>query len=492
MINSLAFSKAVAIHHQITDHNPNAFVVARQDTPVANLVAPVIAPALFYDDQSDDFKSVASIASMLERNAVIKEGTDTHEMSLRNFVSLASETVRRTVYLTKTVALPVIEDITTRAEDRLNEVSGGTGLALNILPDTQSDILLNPTLVSAIQGFTSVAGLKTSTVNVHDPRDSAQLVELMRVGYDAFDKEMEAWMAAHVSADIVSNVYNKVFSSAGTPTYISNVFDTNVDNYPEALICFLLARGLSLNPDDNINMSANDYDSAMALVSNYSAGVVRGAMKRFDNVDKFDRVVLRYPPLGQELSFDRPEQGVIVVNKITYERFLEQGGSPEAIMGSYLLDRQTDAPKLLENRDQYINHYNARVLKTRSDDRVRVIVSMRRFLESAVANEIVNTSNENTEEQGLWKGITINPEAAQRILRKCIDRLVLEDMDDMYSTVRDIILEVFFADTDVGKLIQLVDANSKDNPEDLKSAVNVSIVDYIVDWFIHQTTLCTQ
>lgn len=492
MINSLAFNKAVALHHQITDHNPDAFVVANTNTPVASLVAPVIAPALFFDDQSEDYKSVASIASLLERNAVIKEGTDTHEMSLRNFVSLASETVRRTVYLTKTVALPVIEEISTRAEDRLNEVSGGVGLALNIVPDTQSGILLNPVLKGAIEPFQEIAGLQTPSVNVHDPRDSAQLLEIMRVGYDDFDSEMEAWMAAHLSADIVSTLYHKLFSSAGNPTYVSNVFSNAVDSYPEALICFLLVRGLTLNPDDNINMSAADYDVSMAMVSNYAAGIVKAGMKRYENADKNDRVVMRFPPLGQELSFDRPDQGVIVVNKPSYDRFLEQGGSPEAIMGCYLLDRETDASKILANRDQYVTTYNARVMKTRSDTRLRVIISLRRFLESEVANEIVATGNPDGEDQGVWKGITINQEAAQRILRRCIDSLTLDDMDDMYATVRDIILEVFFGDTDVRKLIQLIDANSKDHPEDLKSAVNVAVIDYIVDWFMHQTLMCSK
>lgn len=491
MINSLAFNKAVALYHQITDHNPNGYIAAKADTPVATLVAPIIAPALFYDENSEDYESVASIASLIERSSLPGTDVDAHHLTLSNFTQMAKGAVERTVHLTKSVALPVIDEIVVGAEARLNEVGAGAGLALNVIADTQSNILLNPTLISAIEPFQSVAGMDTQTVNVHDPRTPEQLVELIRVGYDDFDNEIQAWLGAHLSADIISNIYEKVFSVSSKTTYISNVFGNGPDSYPEALICFLLARGLTLSTDENINMSAADYDIAMALVSNYAAVTVQCGMLRYKSADKNDRVVMRYPPRGQELSFDRPEQGVIVVNQSSYERFLEQGGTPEVIMGSYLTDRQTDASRLLENRDQYITQYNARVLKARSDSRIRVITSMRRYLEEKVAAEIVATGN-SVEEQGFWKGVTIDQAVAQSILRRCIDNMQLEDLDDMYSTVRDIILDVFFEETDVRKLIQLIDENSKDSPDDIQSAANLAIVDYIVDWFMHQTELCSK
>lgn len=490
MIRNLSFTKASAIYQHLSDHNKNAFAAAKQNTPVSTLVDPVIAPALFYDDQSDDYKSVNSITSMIERNAQHQtgNGTDTYDLTLSNFVSLASEAIRRTVYLTKTVALPTIEDITLQSEARLNEVTGGLGLALNIVPDTQASVLVNPTLVEAIRPFESVAGPDTETVNVHDPRDSAQLVEIMRVGYDDFDKEMEAWMAAHVSSEIVSSIYNRVFSSGSNTVHISSVFGASADSYPEALICFLIARGLMQNPDDNINMTASKYDMGMAFISNYSAMVIKRGMNSFDSADKHDRIVLRYPAPGQELSFDRPEQGIIVVNKPAYDRYLEQGGTPEAIMGSYLLDRKTHSEDLMQDRDGYVKTYNARILKVRSDSRLRAILSLRKHIERLVSHEISRTLPE-TSEKGVWGGIDINQAAAQLRLRAAVERLRLEDLDDMYGAVRNIVLDVFFIDTDVAKLIELIDANSKDSPEDIKSAVNVAIVDYIVDWFMHQTTV---
>src|SRR5699024_9494816 len=123
----------------------------------------------------------------------------------------------------------------------------------------------------------------------------------------------------------------------------SSVFDSSADSYPEALIAFLLARGLNLNTDDNINLTAAEYDYRMSLITNYCAMVVKRAIARNISADKNDRVVMRYPPQGQELSYDRPDQGIIVVNKNVYTKFLNEGGSPEAIMGSYLVDRQSDS-----------------------------------------------------------------------------------------------------------------------------------------------------
>lgn len=488
MIRSLSFTKATAIYHQVSDHSERGFVFAKQNTPVATLADPIIAPALFYDPNSEDYSSVASIAALLERNSVFKTGTDEYDLTLKNFTELVSDTIRRTVYLTKSVALPVIEDITTSAEVKLNEITGGEGLALSILPDTQSDMLENPTLISVMEPYVPVASGNYKTVNVHDPRDGKQLIEIMRVGYDSFDKDLQEWMGTHLSTDIVTDIYDRVFSTVGRSVPISTVFDGGADTYPEALICFLLCRGLSLNPDDNINMSASEYDKAMAMVSNYSAVTVKTAMQRHRTVDKLGRLVLRYPRLGEELSYDKPEQGVIVVNKRIYDRFLNEGGSPEVVMGSYLHDRVNDVETLLANRDTYIKYYNTRLLKVRSDNKLRVIITMRKHIELLIANEIVKSLPE-VEDKGVWKGISLDHVVAQTHLRKCIDRLVLSDMDDMYSTVRDIVLKVFFNETDVPKLIELIDSNSQGEDTDIKSAVNVAIIDYIVDWFMHQIEL---
>lgn len=487
MIRNVSFTKANELYKHIADHNARAFIMAKQNTPISTLVDPVIAPALFYDDVSPDFESVNSITSMLERNAQVPDGTDAYDLSLQNFVSLSSEAIRRTAYLTKSVALPVIEEITIKAEEKLNEVTGGVGLALNILPDTQGNILTNPVLVSAIEPFTSVAGPNTPTINVHAPRDSAQLVELIRVGVEDFDKEIEEWVATHLSSDLLVTIYKRIFSTASLETSMINVFDGEARSYPEALICFLICRGLTVNHDDDINMSSSTYDLGMAMISNYAAMVLKRAKRQLDRSDKNEKVVLRYPRPGEELTYDSPEKGIIVVNQSVYAKFLEEGGSPEVIMGSYLTGRAESKVDLLADREMYVKHYNMRIMKLRSDSRLRAIISMRKTLERLVADEIVLTMDD-VGENGLWKGIKIDQVAAQRKLRYAIDRIRLEDLDDMYSAVRNIVLSVFFADTDVPKLIEHIDANSVEGVE-MSTVINVALIDYIVDWFMHQTEL---
>ena len=58
----------------------------------------------------------------------------------------------------------------------------------------------------------------------------------------------------------------------------------------------------------------------------------------------------------------------------------------------------------------------------------------------------------------------------------------------MYGAVRRVVLATFFGETDVCKLLSYIDAVKFDDI-DIQSAANIAIIDYIVDWFLHQVNV---
>lgn len=490
MIRTQSFTHAAALYQGMMDLDVNRILIPVPNTPVSMLTAPVIAPALFFDAESADYQSVSSITSLLERNAVATEAVDEHQQTADELTRLAGEAVRNTVKLTKTVALPVISSITEKLEQDMDTISGCAGLALTITPEVQTDILTSSVLQNALEDFTQVAREDTPTVNAHMSRTVDDLLGIIKVGHQDFDQQVARWIEPFAANGLLLKIYTTVFGGNAPISNMGSVFAQNHKNYPDALICFLLCRYLMQHMDEGINLSASAYESRMSMVLNYAAITLRRATDTQIYQNRRKLVVLRWPAPNQEGSFRNPEKGVILVHKGNYARFLEAGGSPEIIMGAYLSTQVPSHDGLLEDSERYLKAYNARVKKLGSDNELAKLLTLKRNLERYISDELARTLPEVVgADRGVWQGIELNPEAAQRKLRAAIDQLSYHNLTEIYVTVRKVLVAVCFADTDVEQLLTLIDNNASKTERDLQSAVNLAILDYIVDWLMQQTKL---
>ena len=490
MLRTLSVTKAHQVFLQLKDSVPNIGIIAKENTPVSQLTTPLIAPNLFkLTPEARDNITCNTIVSDIMSTAEAKVDTDNYDKALSNFIQLAAPSIKATIYLTKSVAIPMMDEISAKVEERLHAVSGGNGLALNIVEDDASAILSSQTLKTALERYIRATDAQANALDnlpVHTPRDSAAVLELIKVGYDNFDGEILDWVTKYVGSETLLKLYVDVFSSGSPVTAIRSIVPNSEVNYPIALLGFLLSLGLMNNLDDNINMSKSDYEVKISQLVSYFAGIVNVAISQRDTWRASKRLVVKYPLAGEELTYNNAAKGIILVNREVYQEYLEAGGSPEAIMGSYLTNKKYTLSDIMDQADNYVKAYNTRVASVRSDSQLRKVIELRRGIVAEVAAEIANANGSG--KSGYWANLRLNQEICQRKLTAAADELYLADLNDVYGAVRRVVLATFFSETDVCKLLSYIDAVKFDDI-DIQSAANIAIIDYIVDWFLHQVNV---
>lgn len=484
MIRTSSFDKAITVALNLQDTNKS--LVAIEDTPVGRLVAPLIAPNLFRVNDGNTY-SIADIVGILQTTGNV-EGVDPYDYNLKQFVELASKGVKNTIHLTKNIAIPVIEDIATACEDAVADKTVNRGFALNIIDDGAKSILDSAILENAVERYTDVAlNKEIGTVPYHEARSTEQVMGLMKVGLEKFDKEVEEWLAKACGSENVIDLYFRIFSQGNYSSSLVNAIGKDSNSYINAIIVFLIALGLSKDFDPNITLSKSEYENQMSNVICYSAMVVKQAIgrKKSNSITKY--LVDSFPPANQEFSYDEPSKGVIVVNKDLYNQFLEAGGTPEAIMGSYLSDRENQYDKLIEKVSDYTRIYNARLLQARSNNTDQATLTLRRTILNKMYAEIDHCRPEVTD-KGLWSGVVIDCEKAYALVDKLVAKVNVLDLNNIYLAVKEIVLAVFFQTTDVEELLTYIDnAQALCDKSEIQTAVNVAIIDYVVNWFFSQT-----
>ena len=493
MIREKSLTRAGQIIDQVLESNNTAVIAGVSDTPVAVASEKLAAPCYFNSNEMV-MDTNTMINLMLQGNVNGVDGLDEYDVQMRQITNLATASIKRTIYLTKNVALPVIESIVEKITPELNEVSGGNGLAFNIIPDTSFTILKDPILQEAVGKYKSMTTSYlsgTKTVPHHQPRDAESVQALLAIGQSTFDKALREWATPYIGDGTMMKVYADVFVNGQVGEDISKVIPKTIDGIPKAIIAFIIATNLSQELDDGIEIAFEDYEDKMISLMAWCGHVINFGLSAFASQNSMKRVVSSYPKRGDEFSYGSVERGIIRVNPDHYNAYLERGGSPEALMGACLTDRDTVLDKLLENADEHVKVYNRTVVSARNNNKLQVVNTMRSKLMKHVSDEIVacNQVDPDGSVDSVWKGVSINAEVAQEVLSKQVSKLTINNVTDIYGAVRQVVLGVFFADTDVQGLLEHVDAtldSDSENTLDVQDAVNIAVFDYIVNWVCHQ------
>ncbi len=484
MIRTSSFDKVFPVALNLQDTNKS--LVAIEDTPVGRLVAPLIAPNLFRVNDGNTY-SIADIVGILQTTGQV-DGVDPYDYNLKQFVDLAVKGVQSTIHLTKNIAIPVINDVANKCEEAVADKTVNRGFALNIIDDGAKSILDSVILQNAVDRYTDIALDKSiGTVPYHEARSTEQIMELMKVGLEKFDKEVEEWLAKACGSENVIDLYFKVFSQGNYSSALVNVIGKDTNSYINAIIVFLIGLGLSKDLDPNIPLSKSEYELQMSNVICFAGMVVKQAISRRKSNSITKYLVDSFPPANEEFSYTETNKGIIVVNKSLYDQYLEAGGTPEAIMGAYLSDRENQYDRLLEKVSDYTRVYNARLLQARSNNTDQATLTLRRTMRSCLYAEIDHCRAEATD-KGLWTGINLDTQKAYELVDKLTGKITVLDLNNIYLAAKDIVLTVFFQATDVKEMLDYIDnAQTLSENDDMQTAVNIAIIDYVVNWFFSQT-----
>lgn len=392
--------------------------------------------------------------------------------------------MKNNIYMARNIVLPLIDRYTEKVNERINQQTFANGFALDISDDAKKFILELPELDRLVRNIDGKFDSDAPLPRFHHDLNPSQIMTAMITGNKSLDDAIANWIVTNSLQSTLENVYKDLFvvgdyKGFGIGKYLS--FDE-----PEvAIMTLMLAYGLQRDVQDNINVNATQYETVMYQVINNASYIVKSAIDNYSSATKHSRVVAKYPPAGRHLDFT--SNNIIQVNQHVYNKFLEQGGSPEILFGAYLSDRETKLEALLDRKLNYIRTYN----RVRNEGTLirsnNVLTAVKQCLIEIGVDIAKDLAELQTEEKISEYGlIELVDEQYRKQIVDFTKNIFIDQVDDIYPLVRNFVCDIFFAGTEVKDLLNRIDLIDPKGEQDVNDVAIIACADLIVDWLMAQ------
>lgn len=420
----------------------------------------------------EEFASLTLAASKV----TTRDGAPEHELAQVDFVEKGAAVLAVNFDLGKNVVVPKVLDIINKVTEQAQYSANRSLNNIAVVPAHYATIWSNPNVLALIEPFADVA------FEDHHPRSILTRMPTL--------EEATAWMvtgASTVDADVLEllkanpnlpleAVQGLFFEYSQTLLPFSKQVNPYNANQDRVLAIFLIARRLLSDIPDFAALSLNDHRSTLASIMSQAAAGANGIVRLRERNGKLNTLIRNYPTTDISLSVGNGNEIIIYVNGDVYSRWLNDGGTPETIMGAFITDRKLAYQELLDGRVGYEKAW-AQHLKIRS-----AYITEERFNRTAYALRSVLLAAIDTHDEP-----TLSKEILRNRMVEVLGDFHRRHLDHFASYIRDVVCKVFYAHTDVLVLLREMDSIKNANPEmDMNEVAILAGIEFIADWFSAQ------
>lgn len=429
-------------------------------------------------DLSSDAFAIPSISKTRLENGEVP-----HDVRMEEAVEFAAEVVRNNLKLARTVVNPIVLRALENIEAKLNKDQQILSQPLTVVQYHYHKLWDNPLLESMVSRYEGTPAFQIEQRNGMPKLAADQIEEHLKLDISRYDEDMSdlvdgyspEWLEAVYSAGFLIEE-NEMMVEMGVPPLTSMI--QNSGTYPDELaVIFTLARSFLDSAPEGAAMGLDVYRDWMATVVSQTGRAIVRVMDRRESERNRKILVRRWPIF--EFGILRDEGGEIVVNGEVYNRWLEEGGTPEALMGAAVTDKESGYTTLIEKVETYENNWKRqeRILSSEVRfDRFNRTVS---GIEKAISYEI-NTFEHGEPEAADARKIQQHSEL-KRHLKDLTGRLV--DEHNLYATVRSLICKIMFPRTEAERILSAIDSAAAANPGiDVREAAFLAVIEVVSEW----------
>jgi hypothetical protein len=284
--------------------------------------------------------------------------------------------------------------------------------------------------------------------------------------------ELDEAIASHFAGreDYVKDLWERYFSNQ-PGKYRNAAYTADIVDPDDALVVFLGANNL-LEADEvpeNMPMSLASYRGYLGMLKDQTAAALAHKVRGARNSIAANQLVISAPRPsrpGETVS------GTIVVHGPVYNKWLEEGGSPEALCGAVLAGAGTSYATTLEDAEAHAAAYGRHlgVLNAQAVFELRAI-TLQGLKEALLA--IVNEFPSDTLSGYNWP-VMIGDRLAQ---------LTASDLEDLYKVAQNEICDLFYSQTDAKAFLEAFNAAANANPGmDGREVALLVAIDYVTSW----------
>lgn len=463
MISENTLIQAKEIAAQFSDKGLRLSAV--QETPLAALVESSMRNVIAVESMGLSGKEgIPTFEDLLieTTNTPDAVGANQHSEFLDDSVELATKALTYTVNLAKTVVNPMIERVASGIEEALDASEKTAVNPININSYFDSPLWSLPYIQELFDRFSELSDMKAAYTGPAITLTPA----LLETGLPGIDSVTVTHLKALEDAGLLSDYWNTTFGSGSFDT--ATAFTGDPRKVAEVgLLTYLAANNIEDVPPEGADMSIESWRNMIRAVKNQAARAVA-----------LSRGFISRSRARQDMIFSFPLSGapgsVIEVDGVVYNKFLEQGGSPEILMGAYYTDRNRNFDELIRRKDEYVKGWGIRQAALASANESRRLTVVIGALERLVAVEITRLDEAH---------IAYAQPAYHSQLAHFLTHVNNKDLQDLWMLARKCICRVVFPHTNVETMLLAVDEAMRQRPDlSVREAAFYASIDIMAKW----------
>lgn len=399
------------------------------------------------------------------------EGVIRHDEVMSDLVEVISATVRGNLDMARNVVNPIVKEVVQDTEEFVQNSIALKSTHIQIKPVFLPNVFNSSLIEDMVKRFDGIDYKDVDlTLSIPHDTDRESLLELAKTGADAFDNDLKD-ICSKMSDEDVAYAYNAVFGANPTLRARRLADVVSVNGRPEqALLTHLFARKLINEVPEGVNIGLEEYRAYIATILAQSGRAIVAIMARREADKRMNRLILSYPNpdrLGQELL-------TITVSGDVYNRWLSEGGSPEAIFGDFITTQNKGYKAILDQKDFLENEWAKRekVLTTR--------IRLEKF-NFAVEGIALALSKQITEIDS--EVLPVPKAILHQRLKVALGGLYGKFYDDLFVYARKLVCEVMFPHTNALEILCAIDNTMSDFPEmDIREAALIATIEVVSNW----------
>lgn len=488
MLKNSSVSATSLLAQKLSD--AEVYIEPIAQTPLGIAVAAAYSPAVEMDagfferSAADTVYELARGTTLLEHNQPMSR----HDRTVEDIRKVLATAVRGQHQLAKNTVIPMIRSVLEEVDAARKAATTAIGSVMAIVPDRYENLWNSPILESMVEKYRDVpANVNAVIANVHPLLSNEEIMELLKTGASRFDAEVQAWVT-EIGPEFVVDTYRRFFAvnapehpaPEDSATTLSYVMSNSPVGRRRTLLCHLMARRLSQNVLEGINMELPDYREMIAGVVEITGRSINRAMEQRERDRKQRRLVTNWPMENAEYDTTNPENAIVSVNDDVYQLWLKDGGCPEILFGAHVLgERHLSYTELLERGEELVKAWARRLGLIRSgqksDQYNTTITAIQRSMTRQI-NELPNDYLEN----GTRAPVHDRLRAALRDISGA-------HMEDLYPVIKRMVCRVVFPHTNAEQFISALDSIGADNPDmDPREVASLATLDLMVKWMCSQ------
>lgn len=409
------------------------------------------------------------IISALTNSPDQATGMCEHDVRMNEISKFVIEKLMAQVSYARNEGAGAIEELAQNVQAHIDSLTSLSEAGAEIIERTYPVVLLNDSLLEEIQQSHN-AVRHSVVIGFRLPQKSASEIRaLMRTGLPSLDGLVSEYIADIGDVGLV-NIWNTLFTEAspaatyGNKAHMLEHYITGDKNLKTALIVFLISRRLCENIIEDANMTASEYMRVASDYRNQSAARICDVLDQFSREDKNEQLVYNYSGLK------------ITVNSTAYRKYLNSGGSAEALYGAILSGNKAPTTNLiLDNLAKFESLFTRQYTLNRQTFQNMKFQKIKEILLLEYNSQVENTSlTEFPEHERL---------VSQEIFKKILREISIDEVDNITMLCLKLLGKSRFRNKNVYEILSKIAYVRKKNPDiQPAEAATVAIIEYVSKW----------